>query len=75
MTVEIQLSPASLVGLPLELREQLLGYLQRWGEPAEQIEVAEQLRLCHGPRPGLLDYLASACLAAGQPLPALEWIE
>ena len=75
VTVQIQLSPASLAGLPLELREQLLRYLQRWGEPAEQIEVAEQLRLCHGPRPGLLDYLACACLAAGQPLRALEWIE
>ncbi|MFO7635357.1 MAG: RecQ family ATP-dependent DNA helicase, partial [Caldilinea sp.] len=75
IVAQIHLPPESIAGLPPELRDLLLGYLQRWGEPHEQIEVAELLRRTHGARPALLDYLAQAHLAVGEPKQALDLIE
>jgi ATP-dependent DNA helicase RecQ len=75
ITTQIHLLPASMASLPQELRDLLLVYLQRWGEPAEQIEVAELLRNAQGDWPALLDYLAHAYLAAHNPQRAMEIIE
>ncbi len=72
---QLHLPAESIVGLPPELRDLLLGYLQRWCDPAEQIEAAELLRRAHGTRPALLDYMAQARLAAGEARQALDLIE
>lgn len=71
----LHLPAESIVSLPPELRDLLLTVLQHWGEPIEQIEVANLLRHAHGARPALLDYLAQAYLAAGDARQALEMIE
>lgn len=75
IVTQIHLPSESIVSLPPELRDQLLAFLQRWGEPSEQIEVAELLHHTHGARPAVLDYLAQAHLAAGDARQALELIE
>lgn len=75
MRAQLPLPLESVSGLPPEVRDLLLLYLQRWGEPAEQLKVAEILRAGQGGWPALLDYLAQAHLAANNPGPALELIE
>jgi len=74
-TAQLHLPLESVSSLPPEVRDLLLLYLQRWGEPAEQLKVAEILRAGHGGWPALLDYLAQAHLAADNPRLALEVIE
>ena len=59
--------PGRMAALPPELRDQLLEYIQRWGTPQEQITAVQSLREAHGPLLFLLDYHATACLAAGDP--------
>ncbi len=71
----IPLAPGQMAALPPELRDQLLDYLQRWGTPQEQIAAVQTLREAHGPLLFLLDYHATACLAAGDAAQALELIE
>ena len=75
MTTQLHLPVVSVSSLPPEVRDLLLAYLQRWGEPAEQLKVAEILRASHGGWPALLDYQAHAYLAAGDPKQAMEVIE
>jgi ATP-dependent DNA helicase RecQ len=75
MTAQLHLPLESISSLPPEARDLLLVYLQRWGEPAEQLKVAETLRASHGGWPALLDYLAHAYLAADNPKLAMEMIE
>lgn len=75
VTSQLNLPPESISSLPPEVRDLLLLYLQRWGEPAEQLKVAEILRTSHGGAPALLDYLAHAYLAADNPRLAMEVIE
>ncbi|HAJ37830.1 MAG TPA: hypothetical protein DCL15_19345 [Chloroflexi bacterium] len=75
VTSQLHLPPESIASLPPEVRDLLLLYLQRWGEPAEQLKVAEILRASHGGAPALLDYLAHAYLAADDPRAAMEVIE
>jgi len=71
----IALASGRMAALPPELRDQLLDYLQRWGTPQEQIAAVQTLREAHGPLLFLLDYHATACLAAGDAAQALEIIE
>ncbi|HHY58948.1 MAG TPA: RecQ family ATP-dependent DNA helicase [Chloroflexi bacterium] len=75
ITSQLHLPPESISSLPQEVRDALLLYLQRYGEPAEQLKVAETLRVSHGGWPALLDYLAHAYLASGNPQQAMEIIE
>ena len=75
ITTQLHLPPESIASLPPEVRDLLLAYLQRWGEPAEQVDVAERLRKAQGGGPAILDYLAHAYLAAGDPRQAMEVIE
>lgn len=75
ITAHYSLASETLVRLPSELCDRLLAYLQRWGEPSEQIKAAEHLLSVNGVRLPLLDYLARAYLAAGQAEKALTLIE
>jgi ATP-dependent DNA helicase RecQ len=75
IAAHLSLTPETFARLPAELYECLLTYLQRWGSPSEQIKAAEQLLAVNGVRLPLLDYLAQAYLAAGQPEKALTVIE
>ncbi|MCS6827493.1 MAG: RecQ family ATP-dependent DNA helicase, partial [Caldilinea sp.] len=75
LAAHLSLAPETLARLPAELCDRLLAYLQHWGEPSEQIQVAELLLSANGMRLPLLDYLARAHLAAGQPEKALSLIE
>lgn len=72
---QLQLTLEVIPNLPLELRDQLLDYLQSWGTPAEQLALVEALRTVHGPLLFLLDYQATAQLLLGNPATALEVIE
>jgi ATP-dependent DNA helicase RecQ len=69
------LAAGQITALPPEVRDRLLDYLQRWGTPAERIALVQTLREAHGPLLFLLDYHATACLAAAEPEQALEIIE
>lgn len=75
IAAQYSLASEALVRLPSELCDRLLAYLQRWGEPSEQIKAAEQLLSVNGVRLPLLDYLARAYLATGQAEKALTLIE
>jgi len=66
---------AATPGLPPELRDQLLRYLEQWGEPAELLALVEALRQVHGPLLFLLDHQAGALTRLGRHGEALEVIE
>ena len=61
--------------LPPELRDQLLAYLDLWGDPAELLTVVDALRQVHGPLLFLLDYQASALARLERHREALDVVE
>jgi Flp pilus assembly protein TadD len=61
--------------LPPELRDQLLTYLDLWGDPAELLTVVDALRQVHGPLLFLLDYQASALARLERHREALDVVE
>jgi len=65
----------SVPNLPPELRDDLLVYIQLWGQPEEQLALATALREVHGPLLFLLDYQAQALFRMGQYAEALDMIE
>ncbi len=61
--------------LPPELRDQLLAFLDLWGQPAELLALVEALREVHGPLLFLLDFQAAALSRLGRHNEALEIVE
>jgi ATP-dependent DNA helicase RecQ len=61
--------------LPPELRDQLLAYLDLWGDPTELLTVVDALRQVHGPLLFLLDYQANALARLDRHREALEVVE
>ena len=72
---QLQIEHEQLAVLPPELRDKLLALIATWGEPAEQLELAERLREFHGPLLFLLDYQAQAAFRAGDFSAALNVLE
>ena len=61
--------------LPPEMRDQLLSYLDLWGQPDELLTLVEALRQVHGPLLFLLDHQADALSRLGRHSEALEIVE
>jgi ATP-dependent DNA helicase RecQ len=71
----LQLTAEQATALPSEVRDQLLDFLERWGQPAEMLALLALYRNLYGPLLHFLDREASAHLISGNYSQAIDTIE
>jgi ATP-dependent DNA helicase RecQ len=71
----LHLTEEQATALPPEIRDQLLDFLELWGQPAEVLHLLTLYRSTHGPLLHFLDREAHAHFTAGDYAKAIESIE